>query len=377
MSDHDCKSGKTLDPYLHPSIIAPVREQGLQDALGQATSVVTSITEFFDPKKEAQTSIFAVLGALSLGFAFLTAPTVAAAMIAAKVSDSIKWSLQSAAISVSQAPGIGRSLWPSGTDTSTIYQIGQLQEKASDITETLSNRLSQALRVLMTDPVSFTTFADHGKYCEQGPPLDPNEIKNGLALSLQTYLTSESMKSNGWYAVPKGVTTKEEYDNRLQVKCSHPKGLCPSEKNHLNIYWSPASGRQYELGQHDIGIFPGAAIEKIKGWADLTVLFDGAYNCTKIGQRGNSELVHLNFDGTLDTSCISQLPIVRECRTPCPEYEADGSCLFPLKQDCGHPAGSPLIRGGTADQQRRRKTASMTDRPQSEKDADYWGPTTS
>ena len=126
-----------------------------------------------------------------------------------------------------------------------------------------------------------------------------------------------------------------------------------------------------------MGIFPAAAIEKIKGWGDLTVLFDGAYNCTKIGQRGNKELVHLNFDGTLDTSCISQLPIVRECRTPCPEYEADGSCLFPLKEDCGHPEGSPLIRGGTADQQRRQKNASVTGRPQSEKDADYWGPTTS
>ena len=49
-----------------------LRFKGLQDAFGQATSVVTGITEFFDPKKEAQTTMFAVLGALSVGLAFLT-----------------------------------------------------------------------------------------------------------------------------------------------------------------------------------------------------------------------------------------------------------------------------------------------------------------
>ncbi|KAI4224903.1 MAG: hypothetical protein LQ349_007152 [Xanthoria aureola] len=352
--------------------------KGLQDAFPQALSTTISITEYFDPKKESQTTIFAVLGALSVGLAFLTAPTVGAALVAAKASETIKWAAQSAAISVSQAPGVGRSLWPSGTDSSTTYQIGELQKATSDITEALSNRIVQALGLLMTDSVTFAAFADHGKYIEKGPPLNPNEIKNALALSLQTYLTSESMSKNGWYAVPGGITTKEEYDNRPQVTCVHPRGLCPSENNHLNIYWSPLSGRQYELGQHDVTKSPAAVLHKLAEWVNVPVLFDGAYNCTKIGRRDDPELIHVNFDGTLDTSCISQLPIVRKCRTPCPEYEPDGSCRFPLVQDCKADTQSqPLVRGGTADQKWRQNMAKQQEgRPQSENDAEYYGPLT-
>ncbi|KAL8697207.1 MAG: hypothetical protein Q9224_002428 [Gallowayella concinna] len=231
-----CKSGRKLAPDLHPSIVAPVRStvasiygvhsffttyydsmitplllvvqqrrltiEGLQNAAGQALGNVVGITEYFDPKKESQTSIFAVLGALSVGLAFLTAPTVAAGMLAAQASNAFKFFISSTAVVGTQVPGVGRSLWPTGTDTSTIYQIGQLQEKVSDIQEALSNRLSQALGLLMTDPVTFAAFADHGKYIPKGPPLDPNEVKNALALSLQTYLTSASMKYNGWYGPP-------------------------------------------------------------------------------------------------------------------------------------------------------------------------------
>ncbi|KAL8677713.1 MAG: hypothetical protein Q9186_005897, partial [Xanthomendoza sp. 1 TL-2023] len=185
-----CKSGKNLAPDLHPSIVAP-------NAAAQALGNVVGITEYFDPKKESQTSLFAVLGALSVGLAFLTAPTVAAGMLAAQASNAFKFFTSSTAVVGTQVPGVGRSLWPTGTDTTTIYQIGQLQEKVSDIQEALSNRLSQALGLLMTDPVTFAAFADHGKYIPKGPPLDPNEVKNALALSLQTYLTSASMKYNG------------------------------------------------------------------------------------------------------------------------------------------------------------------------------------
>ncbi|KAL8755508.1 MAG: hypothetical protein Q9199_003589 [Rusavskia elegans] len=349
-------------------------------AYAQALSTIASITEFLDPKKESQTTLFAILGALSVGLAFLTAPTVAAGLLAAKVSDTIKWSAQSFAISLSQAPGVGRSLWPSGTDGTKIYQIGQLQEKASDVTEALSNRLDQALGLLMTDPVTFAAFADNGRYCNNDPPLDPNEIKNDLALSLQTYLTSESLKKNGWYAVPLGITTKEEYDNRPHYTCPHPRGVCPGEKAYLNIYWSPESGRQYKLGQHSLEMSPAAVIERTQEWANLPLLFDGSYNCTKNGQRDNPELVHVNYDGTLDISCISQLPVLRQCRSPCPEYEPDGSCRFPTVENCHQVSASASVRQGSGDDIRRQRIASRPDnRPQSEIDADYPinGPTSS
>ncbi|KAL8644118.1 MAG: hypothetical protein Q9226_007928 [Calogaya cf. arnoldii] len=390
MNANSCKNPHKLASDLHPSIKAQVRYTvesiygvhdffntyytSLQDGWTQASSTIASMVDYLDPKQESQTTLFAVLGALSIGLAFLTAPTVAAGLLTAEVSKTFTHVAQSFAISVSQAPGVGRSLWPTGTDGSKIYQIGKLQEAASDVAETLSNRLDTALGLLMTDPVTFAAFADNGRYTTGGPPLDPNEVKNSLALSLQTYLLSVAMKKNGWYAIPMEITTQEAYEQRHNTitTCPHPRGICPGSHNNLHIYWSPASGRMYRLGQDDRTHNPAEVLEKIKNWGNIPLLFDGSYKCTKIGQRDNPELVHINYDGTLNTDCISLLPIVRLCRNPCPEYEADGSCLFPLKDDCSYQGG-PLIRGGTADEQRRQRIGLMTNdnRPQSEKDADY------
>ncbi|KAL8759047.1 MAG: hypothetical protein Q9184_003736 [Pyrenodesmia sp. 2 TL-2023] len=304
-------------------------------AYAQALSVVGSITNLLDPEVKAQTALFAILGALSLGLAFLT----------------------SLAIGLGQAPGIARSLWPSGDASSKIFQIGKLNEQLSNITEELSDRLSGGLELIMKDPSTFAAFADNGRYSNNDPPLDPNEIKTDLALSLQTYLVSESMKQNEWYAIPLKISTKEEYDAREDPPCpNHMRSICPGRFSRSHIYWSPASGRQYKLQERSKSRNPGKILLDIPQWANLPLLFDGAFNCTALGQRDNQELVHVNYDGTLDISCLSQLPILIQCGVDCPQTDPkDGSCHFQQvdKADCKHlnmggPRGGGGLRGGEA-----------------------------
>ncbi|KAL8724066.1 MAG: hypothetical protein Q9166_008151 [cf. Caloplaca sp. 2 TL-2023] len=236
-------------------------------------------------------------------------------------------------------------MWHPGDDLTHTYQIGQLQEKVSNISVELGNKLQAGFSLLMKDPTTSAQFADNGRYSNNNPPLDPNNIKNALAITLQTYLVSESMKQNDWYAIPLGISTKEEYDNRKNPPCMGDLHMrCPGEHYRDYIYWSPTSSRQYQLVKRGGG--PATVLNQVSQWASLPLLFDGAYNCTALGQRDNPQLVHINFDGTLDISCISQFPILISCGAECPQKAGDGSCPFPHNVDCNPPKRGLLMGGG-------------------------------
>lgn len=251
------------------------------------------------------------------------------------------YTAQSFAIGLQQAPGVAKALWPTGDDQSRTYQIGQLQDQVSNITIELGNTLSRGLHILMTDVTTFVSFADHGRYSNNNPPLDPNVLKNNLAVLLQTYMLSQSLKQNGWYAIPLKVSTQAEYEALHDPPCFQTiHGCQPSAITVTQIYWSPVTGRQYQMWQKgDRTMGPGKILDQIKtaGWANMPLLFDGAYNCTAQGQLDNPQLVHVNFDGTLDASCLSQFPIQIACGAPCPQTGPDGACHFPYKDDCNKP----------------------------------------
>ncbi|KAL8810882.1 MAG: hypothetical protein Q9200_002230 [Gallowayella weberi] len=361
LNDHPCVAQTVLAPELDHSIIPQVRTMvlsiygvhdffstyytSLNDAYAQALSVITDVTLLLDPNKATSISLFAILSALTVGLAFLTAPTMAASMLESGISQVGKYQAQSLAISLQQAPGVARSMWPAGDDLSRTYQIGAFQEQVSNISVELGNTLSRGLKIIMTDAPTFVAFADNGRYVDN-PPLDPNEIKNDLAITLQTYLVSESLKQNNWWALPLKISTKEEYDSLHDPPggctihgCSSPS-ISPSISVD-QIYWSPASGRQYRL-QHN-GNFEGTGkvLDQIRDarWADLPLLFDGAYNYTFLAQVQNPQPVHVNYDGTLDIGWVSKLPMKIPCGTPCPHAADDGSCPFPFDADCSPPKG--------------------------------------
>jgi len=68
-------------------------------------------------------------------------------------------------------------------------------------------------------------------------------------------------------------------------------------------------------------------------FTSLPALFDGAYNCTMEGKAGGS-MININPDGTLDTSCLSSVPIYLTKGDPCPQGAVfvDGKCPFGCKE---------------------------------------------
>lgn len=270
-------------------------------------------------------------------------------MLESQITSLSKGTMQSFAIGLQQAPGIARSMWPAGDDLSRTIQIGALQEKVSNLTVELGNTLSRGLHLIMTDASTFVAFADHGQYINN-PPLDPNEIKGDLAVILQTYLVSESLAQNSWWALPMGMISKEAFDNLHDPEpiCT-VHGCSTPNINIKQLYWSPQSTRYYRLQYGGSGDgSTGTTFRKIveANWADLPLLFDGAYNCTWFNEKKDPQTVHVNFDGTLDIGCVSKLPMKRPCGSDCPHTADDSSCPFEYDADCSPPKGGASVHGG-------------------------------
>ena len=196
----------------------------------------------------------------------------------------------------------------------------------------------------MTDIPTFVAFANEGRYCGNTRPLDPNTIKNNLDTALRTHLTSISLRENGWYAVPLRYSTEQEWkdlvasDNTNSAPLSnlHPTSTVPSKAK--TIWWSPATTIQYQLLNTDFGTT--SSVDMLKkmsdnSWANLQLLFDGAFNCISSGRAKAIDLVNIDAaSGSLDVSCISKLPIYMACGAICVKKAADGSCLFQEGPSC-------------------------------------------
>ncbi|KAI4243527.1 MAG: hypothetical protein L6R42_010723 [Xanthoria sp. 1 TBL-2021] len=201
-------------------------------------------------------------------------------------------------------------------------KLSAVQEKLGNISDKFRSAIEGNLKYLMRDAESFARFADTGKFSNDKPPLETNDVVKALATTLQTYIVSEFMRQTNWYAVPLEKSTKEEYDAR-------------KDPSNDPIYWSPATLRQYRLAQKGkVTTDPSTMIGDLSKWADLPLLFDGAYNCTAQGQADGELSVYSNYDGTLDLSCPSSIPVRIACGASCPDVLENGSCLFTQVEDC-------------------------------------------
>ena len=254
--------------------------------------------------------------------------------------------------SLQQAPGIARTLWPDGSEQSQIYQIGQLQAQAANISIDLSNTLDKSLTAVMTDIPTFVNFANEGRYCGNTRPLDPNAIKNNLDTALRTHLTSLSLRENGWYAIPLGYSTEQEWkdyvasENAAQAPSNNPHPTSTAPSLQKTVWWSPATTLQYQLLNTDVAATSVDMLSQMtdNGWANLQLLFDGAFNCISSGRAKATDLVDIDAaSGSLDVSCISKLPIYMTCGAKCIKKAADGSCLFQEGPSCAHSC--PFVGG--------------------------------
>lgn len=234
-----------------------------------------------------------------------------------------------------QTPAVARTMWPTGSEESRSFQISVLESELSSATKDLSEILDHGLKLLMSDVPTFVRFAQNGAYCGNRT-IDIAAKAIGLDLALRTYITSESMRQNGWYAVPLRISTEEEYKN-LTDSAPTARGWRAGPGVVGKIWWSPTTGRQYSLEHKgNPTIDPPDLISSIttQGWANMPTLFDGSFNCTADGRAGAPDLTKIFFDGTLDVSCISQLPIYVPCGSNCPQKLEDGTCPFGFKDDC-------------------------------------------
>lgn len=299
----------------------------LSFATSQAQLAISAIVNKVNPPKEAGIPWFQILTALSFGLAFLGAPTIALSLLNSQLGMARSaipiWTAQSLMISLQQAPGVGKALMPTGTADSKFIQIGQLETQLGGATNELKGVINAAVEKLMTDMPTFVKFVESGKYSGDKSYSLPNQTV-GLDIALKTYIVSNALKGNSWWAGPStGPYEREEFPglNENNVQCD--------DSNYSALYWSPDTKRSYQFNGGGTNQSPCdmAAAMVENQWAPLNILFDGAWNCTRDGHAGTNN-INFNFDGSLNVACISALPMLTSCGAPCPSPMINGTCPF-------------------------------------------------
>lgn len=282
-----------------------------------------------------------MLTMLGFGLAFLGVPAVGVAVL--ELQGSARYAASAMMISLMQAPAAARAMWPHGTDNSQTIQTANLDQALSDASSELSDMITEANTLLMTDMTTFIKFVEGGQY--SGPDMLSLPAKTvGLDFALKTYMTSMALTKNEWVAIPH---TGGYYDS-FEDACSsgnlgHTDGdyICGYDGGGAS-YWSPDTGRLYNFVDTRVGLEYRSQARDVlheivdKEWASLNILFDGSYNCTAAGKASATD-INFNWDGTLDIGCISQMAMRIGCRDYCPLLE-DGTCPFRVNDTCNGQA---------------------------------------
>lgn len=303
--------------------------EALVGAVGRTTLSITSIVNELDPNEPTGIPWADILSVITFGLAFLGAPTLAVTLIESSLTPTVKLVSQAFLISLQQAPGVTKALFPTGTESSKDIQIGDLQTDLGQASDQFSSMINRALELLMSDVPSFIYFVQSGKYSGDINFSLPNQT-DGLDIALKIYITSMAMGGNGWYASI-SLGPFEPADISTPYNCTFAEnGVCTTDQG-TAWYLSPDTGRLFGLSNYGYkSVTPYQLTQDVVNnkWAPLNVLFDGSFNCTASGKAGSAD-VQFNFDGTLDIACISQLPIYRPCDgSPCPSPLINGTCPF-------------------------------------------------
>ena len=326
---------KVADSLLAVNDFFTTYYNALTAAQSDAATTIQGLINEVDPVKPAEFTLLSLLTALSVGLAFLGAPSIAVTVLG--LSTLAKSAAQVLTISLQQAPSTAKALWPTGTQNSQSIQIGNLEAELGNSTNQLAEMVNSAVQLLMSDVPTFVKFVESGQYSGTESLSLPSKVE-GLDYALRTYMTSEAFAQNGW----RTVALMGPYETVQDVEgagfnCTMGNNSVCTDQYGMAIYWSQATGRIYGFSNKGAG---GVSAYQLlqdtvnNNWAILEVLFDGSFNCTMRGNFGNS-IVNFNWDGTLDIACISQLPNLLGCGTPCPVPLINGQCPFlPLDGGC-------------------------------------------
>ncbi len=146
----------------------------------------------------------------------------------------------------------------------------------------------------MSDPEAFLQFTAFGRFSgNSGSVSVPNETDT-LDVALKTYLTSQALTQNGWYAEPDSSSWVDPNPYSALQDPSHlAPGVCTAVTNSLYTcvgmteVFSQDTGRTYRVFKRGTGPSDGLYVMQqleSNSWADFSFLFDGAYNCTANGR---------------------------------------------------------------------------------------------
>ncbi|KAK4691983.1 hypothetical protein P7C71_g5135, partial [Lecanoromycetidae sp. Uapishka_2] len=313
-------------------------------ALGSAQSdtqtVVQGLINELDPVKPTKFDLITLLTSLSVGLAFLGAPSIAVAVLG--LSALTRSAAQVLTISLQQAPSTAKALWPTGTQSSQSIQIGDVEAELGNSTNQLADMINNALELLMSDVPTFVKFCESGEWSGSTSLSLPSKVE-GLDYALRTYMTSEVMSQNNWVSIPNlgPYETVDDVTNAVGgFNCNMGNNSVCTDTNGNGYawYWSQTTGHVYQFQNSQlsyVGIQGYQILQDTvdQNWAILEVLFDGSYNCTLAGNFGSS-VVNFNWDGTLDIACISQLQQQIPCGAQCPVGLVNGVCPFAQATNC-------------------------------------------
>ncbi|KAL6717251.1 hypothetical protein ACLMJK_005166 [Lecanora helva] len=295
----------------------------LQNAVNNVQSMITSLTTTVDLIKRPSVTFFDILSALTMGLVFLGVPAIFDTIPTMVVKEIVPIA-QGFVLGLTQTPGTFRALWPQGDVMSQTFQIGQLNENLDFINNQSSAMLNDALATIMNNAGTFISFAGYGRYSGATKVSIPDDTDD-ISFALKNYLTSISLKENGWYAyVGRNISL-------LGSGCLPVQDTnffeCPS----MFLWMSPQNYRQYSFFQRGNGKSNARKLFQqllSLGYVEMPTLVEGAYNCTA---KAGGPLINVDFEnGSIDTSCISQMPIYVSKGTCPPDAVKmpDGSCPF-------------------------------------------------
>lgn len=307
--------------------------------MSSASLITTSVVHELDPQQKTNFLIYDLLIAATVCLAFIGEPELAIG--ASGIASAMLTAGQNLLTGLKEAPLVGRTIWPKGTVDSQLVQIGNIQSSLGNMNKQIGSMLNQGLSTIMSDAATFALFASAGQFSGASTYSLPKNTA-GLDLALKTFITSNAMTQNDWYAYPVLWMSRDEISSAVDSGNSCTWGpdnydICWNSSVSTALYYSNYTGIAYYLWSK-----PGAKVSNSQlmldivnnEWSTLPALFDGAFNCTAAGNSAQPFSVQVN--GTVDLSCVSQLNIcMGGCGGSCPVPFVNGTCPFqPCHNGC-------------------------------------------
>ena len=181
--------------------------------------------------------------------------------------------------------------------------MAQLYNDLDIISLKISNNINAGLLELMTNKSAFAAFASSGAFSGSTRFSIVNDTE-ALTSTLQLFLVSKAFNSQNIKGQIRNISSSDlyTYGGPHSGSAAEYYHLCGQDG--IDVCYKNAT-LGYTWGPRPVDIASFTSVVE-NGWANITNLLKGAYDCTQQGQIGKG-LVNINADGSIDMSCMSQL----------------------------------------------------------------------